>query len=162
MDFSPANEALADRFSLRPLSEIVPGLWQGMRPKSYIGYDLVISCEQFLAKKPMENFMGVTIHCPLRDEDDFEIPAYGIWAAAVAAHHVLDQQRGEKVLIHCSGGLNRSSLVTVRILELLGYEAHEAVAIIRRQHDDFALCNRAFERWALREQLPTAETTTLR
>jgi hypothetical protein len=156
-----SNEALQERYGLKSLSEIVPGLWQGMRPKTYIGYDLVISCEEFLAKKPMEDFMGTTIHCPMRDEDDFKIPACGIWAAAVAAHHVLEQQRGGKVLVHCSGGLNRSSLVTARILELLGYEAHEAVAIIRRSHDEFCLCNRQFERWVLREQLPTAETTTL-
>jgi len=161
------NPDLADRFGLSPVSEIIPGrLWQGMRPTSYIGYDLVVSCEWFLAKKPMLDYEGVTIHCPLRDEDDFDLrkAASLIWIAASGVAFALnDDSRASKTLIHCSGGLNRSSLVTIRALEIAhDWTPKEALTVLRAKHDPYVLCNRQFERWVLREQLPTAETTTLR
>lgn len=144
----------------KPLSEIIPGLFQGVRPGSYIGYDLVVSCEQFLAKKPMEGYEGVTVHVPFVDDDELPIPAFAIEMAAIMASMYLDN--GKRVLVHCSGGLNRSSLVTVRMLEALGHSARGAVELVRHRRDDFCLCNRAFERWALREELPTAETSMFR
>lgn len=142
---------------LTAVSEIVPGLFQGMRPASYKGYELVVSCEEFLAKKPMEGFMGGVFSVPMRDEDDFQIPTSLIEAAARAAHTVLLEHG--KVLVHCTGGLNRSSLVTVEILVQLGFPRCEAVTILREQRDEFCLCNRHFERHALREFLPTAENS---
>jgi hypothetical protein len=143
------------------VSEIFPGLWQGVRPESYIGYSLVVSCEEFLAKKPMEGYQGVTVHVPLVDDDEFDLPSMqgAIYAAALAAARCLGEG---PVLVHCSGGLNRSSLVTVEVLVDLGYSRREAVELIREKRDKFCLCNRAFERWALREFLPTAETSAFR
>lgn len=69
--------------AIPPLSEIIPGLFQGMRPRTYRGYDLVVSCEEHLAKGPMENYDGVVIHIPMRDDDEFRIPTWQI--AGVAA-----------------------------------------------------------------------------
>lgn len=154
---------LAAGLDLAPVSEITQGLWQGMRPATYIGYDLVVSCEQFLAKKPMEGYEGATVHVPLVDDDEFplESVASQIMAAASAAVSILADHG--KVLVHCSGGLNRSSLVTVETLvAAYGWERREAVTVLRAMRDKFCLCNRAFERWALREFLPTAETSAFR
>lgn len=142
------------------LSEIVTNLWQGRRPETYIGFDLVVSCEQFLAKRPMEDYAGMTLHVPLRDEDDFELPDVLYEAAGLVSDVMQD---GRKVLVHCTGGLNRSSLVTVLALSDLGYGTpKECIAMLRRVHDPYCLCNRAFERWLTGERLPTAETSTFR
>jgi len=131
-----------------------------MRPSTYRGYDLVVSCEQFLAKGPMEEYNGVVVHCPMRDADDFYIDERMIMSAAFAA--VAAYNRGGRVLVHCTGGLNRSSVVTARTLQLMGYTAAEAVLMLRTNHDAMCLCNRSFERWVLGEQLPTAETSIFR
>lgn len=146
---------------LRDVDAIVPGLFQGRRPNSYVGYDLVVSCEQHLAKKPMADYLGLTLHLAMVDDDAFVIPDQAVvYAARLVANVVRD---GGQALVHCSGGLNRSSLVTVRALQALGYGSpHECLAILRRTRDDFCLCNRAFERWALGEALPTAETSAFR
>lgn len=146
--------------ALDPVSEIIPGLFQGIRPPTYIGYDLVVSCEQFLAKKPMEGYEGMVIHIPMRDEDDFVIPESEIWSVMPAINIMLSAVK--RVLIHCSGGLNRSSLVTGEYLKYDGYNPKEAVIMLRAKRDPFCLCNKAFERWVLGEKLPTAETSTFR
>lgn len=145
---------------LDPQSQIVSGLWQGMRPASYVGWDVVVSCEEHLARRPMEGFEGAVVHVAMRDEDDFVIPALAIDVAATAVHRVLVQNGN--ALVHCTGGLNRSSLVTAAVLGKFGYEPDEAVRMIRETRDDFCLCNRRFERWVLGEPLPTAETSAFR
>lgn len=147
---------------LRPLtivSEIVPNLFQGVRPFSYSGYDLVVSCEQFLAKSPMDGWSGMLIHIPMVDDNQFVIPQVEIAIAYEAIDLMLSQDK--RVLVHCSGGLNRSSLVTGYYLKT-GLTPKDAVALIRAQRDPWCLCNKAFERWVLEEQLPTAETSTFR
>lgn len=146
---------------LDPVSEIIPGLWQGIRPASYRDYDLVVSCEQFLAKGPMESYDGMVIHIPMRDDDEFKVPNAAIQAAAHAMVVIISD--GGKILVHCSGGLNRSSLVTIRFLILCeSMLPADAVTLLRAKRDQFCLCNKAFERWVLGEQLPTAETSTFR
>lgn len=149
---------------LRPLadvSEIIPNLFQGIRPRTYRGYDLVVSCEQFLVKAPMESYDGMTIHIPMWDDDEFKIPEPEIGIVSTAIAEML--HRGGKVLVHCTGGLNRSSLVTVTYL--IDYEdltARDAVTLLRTKRDLYCLCNKTFERWVLGEQLPTEETSTFR
>lgn len=149
---------------LDPVSEIIPGLFQGIRPPSYIGYDLVVSCEQFLAKGPMEGYEGMVIHIPMVDDDQFEIPAQAIWDTVSAMENRTGAEYGDsaRILVHCSGGLNRSSLVTCSYLMSQGYSRLDAVTVLRAKRDPFCLCNKAFERWVLGEQLPTAETSTFR
>ena len=54
---------------------------------------------------------------------------------------------GDRVLIRCQAGLNRSGLVTALVLLLDGYEAAEAIQVIRDQRSPRALCNQAFVTW---------------
>lgn len=159
--------------SLRPLpavSEIVPMLWQGVRPNTYRGYDLVVSCEEFLAKGPMDGYRGMLIHIPMRDDDEFKIPAWEIDCVQSLVVLELEEPSDppKKILVHCSGGLNRSSLITAIVLKNLHFPGQpsltpqDAVTLLRAKRDPFCLCNRAFERWVLGEQLPTAETSMFR
>lgn len=54
---------------------------------------------------------------------------------------------GERVLIRCQAGVNRSGLVMALVLMLEGMTADEAIARIRECRSPFVLSNQHFERW---------------
>ena len=56
---------------------------------------------------------------------------------------------GDKVLIRCQAGLNRSGLVTALILIRAGFTAKEAIALIHRGRGDEALFNGEFYQWLM-------------
>jgi len=141
-------------------NHIADGLWQGQRPATYQGFHLVVSCEKHLAKGPMAGFDGVVIHVPMEDTDEFVIDGF---AVSVAAHAVaLALRRDKRVLVHCTGGINRSSVITVRALEKRGMSTNDAIILLRAQRDKWCLCNKNFERWLTGDYLPTKETSAFR
>ncbi|CAB4871704.1 unannotated protein [freshwater metagenome] len=54
---------------------------------------------------------------------------------------------GDRVLVRCQAGLNRSGLVLALALMIEGYTAQDAIELLRQQRSEFVLCNRQFERW---------------
>ena len=58
---------------------------------------------------------------------------------------------GNRVLIRCEGGWNRSGLVTALVLMKSGELAEDAVAELRLQRGALVLSNQAFESWLLAE-----------
>ena len=58
---------------------------------------------------------------------------------------------GDRVLIRCQAGLNRSGLVTALILIRAGLAAAKAIALIRKQRGEDALFNEEFCEWLLEE-----------
>lgn len=52
--------------------------------------------------------------------------------------------RGDKVLVHCQAGLNRSGLVTAFSLMRLGWPAQKAIDHLRNQRSHMVLCNKTF------------------
>ena len=58
---------------------------------------------------------------------------------------------GDRVLIRCQAGLNRSGLVTALILIRAGLAANKAIALIRKQRGEDALFNEEFCEWLLEE-----------
>ncbi len=138
-------------------SEILPGLWQGGTDD----YDVI----------------GVAGHCPNRvtsthfdsvytlyaranaaswnvkevrfgfadgDMTDFD-PEADLYFAVREAH--ADWKAGKRVLVRCQAGLNRSGLVMALVLIREGYTPEQAVALIRQNRGDIALCNDTFVRW---------------
>ena len=67
------------------------------------------------------------------------------------AEHV---RAGDKVLVNCMSGLNRSGLLVGRALVALGYLPLEAAELIRRARGPHALSNREFTRFLLIECTP--------
>ncbi len=58
---------------------------------------------------------------------------------------------GERVLIRCQAGVNRSGLVMALVLMLAGRSAEEAIALIRERRAPAVLSNRHFVRWLVTE-----------
>ena len=56
---------------------------------------------------------------------------------------------GDRVLIRCQAGLNRSGLVTALVLIKEGYSPDQAIDLIRAKRGEDALCNSQFEQWLL-------------
>ena len=61
---------------------------------------------------------------------------------------------GDRVVVNCAAGLNRSGLIVGRALIALGHEPAEAVALIREARGPRALFNRTFERFLLERCSP--------
>ena len=60
-------------------------------------------------------------------------------------------KQGDRVLVRCQAGLNRSGLVLALILIKDGLNPAEAIARIRNNRGDDALFNRDFHNWLLTE-----------
>jgi protein-tyrosine phosphatase len=67
---------------------------------------------------------------------------------------------GDRVLIRCQAGLNRSGLVTALVLMKEGYSADDAIDLIRAERGEDALCNSHFERWLLTSALSFINSPT--
>ncbi len=58
-------------------------------------------------------------------------------------------KRGDRVLVRCQAGLNRSGLVTALILIKDGHSPVEAINLIRNNRGDHALFNESFVNWLI-------------
>ncbi|WP_370246594.1 hypothetical protein [Nocardioides sp.] len=134
-----------------PWNEVVPGLFQGghdVRPVSatacVVGteFDLVVS----LATRPGYGPADGVPHRVLRMADagvDAPLAARLDELAGEVAAAVTDRRR---VLVRCSGGLNRSGLVTALALRRLGHDTAAAIAAVRAARGPWALTNPGFVR----------------
>jgi hypothetical protein len=69
-------------------------------------------------------------------------------------HHIADivveaLDRGDKVLVHCQAGLNRSNLIAALALIKRGRTPADAITLLRDRRSPAVLCNGAFESWLL-------------
>ena len=62
---------------------------------------------------------------------------------------------GDRVLIRCQAGLNRSGLVTVLVLMLAGRTAQDAIRLVRERRSAYALFNPDFVDWLV-DRAPAA------
>lgn len=132
-----------------PWDEVVPGLWQGghdVRSQSatacVVGdeFDLVVS----LATRPGHGPADGVEHVVARLADagvDAATAARLDELASVVADAVAD---GRRVLVRCSGGLNRSGLVVGLALLRAGRTPAEAMALVRAARGPWALTNPGF------------------
>lgn len=131
-----------------PWNEVVPGLWQGghnVRSQAPVcvvddEFDVVVSLVARSGYGPAD---GVEHHV-LRMAD-------AVVDGAVAeeigrlARVVADAVRADRrVLVRCSGGLNRSGLVVARALVELGHDVDDAIRLVRAARGPWALTNPMF------------------
>jgi protein-tyrosine phosphatase len=58
---------------------------------------------------------------------------------------------GDRLLVRCQAGLNRSGLVTSLILIKSGMEVQSVIELLRERRSQYALCNSEYEEWLLTE-----------
>jgi len=136
-----------------PWNEIIPNLWQGglhyqADPNDwdvedaypYDEFQLVVSLHPklgFEPTPPIPEWRGRIPDGVLDNEDRRRVNE-----AVTATLAALED--GKRVLVRCQAGYNRSGLVVALVLLAKGWTADEAIAHIRRQRSEWALCNEHF------------------
>lgn len=108
------------------------------------GIDLGDTFDTIVSLYPWEKYPANGKTYQYEMYDGGEVDADTIERAAAMALAALD--RGEKVLVHCQAGLNRSGVVAARVLMRQGMSADEAITLLRKRSNQ-VLCNTFFERW---------------
>lgn len=138
--------------------QVVPGLFISTRlaqDAEYrtLGVDVIVDLEDWdYAWVPSVPLGKMFVSFPMEDDDAVDPKVRDV--AAFIASLVGSEQ---KVLVHCTEGLNRSGVVVARALMDLGHSAGEAIDLIRRRRgpsvDGFpALGNASFGDWLLAEE----------
>lgn len=141
--------------ALEPWTEIVPNLWMGghdYNQSTTGGQDIVSKNPEnvfrvvvSLYRRPEFDPSNGTVHHVLTFADsglDTSIITKAQQGAMVAADSVRD---GNKTLVRCQAGLNRSGLVTGLALRELGYTSREAVTMMQTKRSPWVLCNEHYE-----------------
>lgn len=132
-----------------PWNEVVPGLWQGghdirsQRRSACVvddEFDLVVSLVNRSGYGPAD---GVD-HRIFRIADAVVDTQVGLRVQELGAEIATAVGDGRRVLVRCSGGLNRSGLVAAVALTHLGHPVDEAVSLVRRARGPWALTNPMF------------------
>jgi hypothetical protein len=145
-------------------SEIVPGLWQGGTeddevvggrvPADHAGalvgrrprFDVVVTLYADAQPAPW----GVEeLRFGFPDAD--LTPDFARRAVALARHAHRRWRDGERVLVRCQAGVNRSGLVMALVLMLEGHDVHDAIALIRARRAPAVLSNFAYVRWLVQD-----------
>jgi hypothetical protein len=132
-----------------PWNEVVPGLFQGghdVRSQSRTAcvvtdeFDLVVSLAVREGYGPPD---GVEHHVArMADAGVDGAVAHRVDELSVLAADAVSA--GRRVLVRCSGGLNRSGLVVAATLVRLGHAPDEAIGLVRSARGPWALTNPAF------------------
>jgi protein-tyrosine phosphatase len=142
--------------------EVLPGLFLSKRlvePEDFasLGVDAIVALDDWentWSPPVPENHLYV--HFPIDDGDTVDPKTREV--ARLVAGLVTT---GQRVLVHCVQGLNRSGVVVARALMFLGYGAAEAIALVRVRRgldEGFgALGNERFVAWLLSEEAGSHE-----
>lgn len=85
-------------------------------------------------------------HLPIRDGHIPDTAFEAVWSEHSARLRAL-VAAGNRVLVHCRGGLGRAGMVSARLLVEMGADPDEAISIVRRQRSRDAIETRAQEAW---------------
>lgn len=98
--------------------------------------------EQYTVKHNLDSSLSVVM---------FDSKEQGMEQVDAIAEWVYQCQKLGPTLVHCQAGLNRSSLIAVRVLQKMGSEgrgymsADNAIKLLREKRSPACLCNPAFE-----------------
>ena len=132
-----------------PWNEVVPGLWQGGhdvisqdREACVVGdeFDLVVSLVSRAGYGPAPEVE----HLVLRMADAGIDPALGVRLDELAERIAAEVGSGNRVLVRCSGGLNRSGMLVAAALVKQGRTPDEAIGLVRAARGPWALTNPGF------------------
>ena len=135
-------------------SEVVPGLWQGGTDDDDVfdqlekpmitkkEFDLVVTA--YSLANPVDWFVK-ELRFGFYDSDMRDFDPSDLQPIVRMAH--AEWKRGQRVLIRCQAGMNRSGLIMALVLIREGYTAEDAIDLIRAKRSKHALFNGRFEKW---------------
>jgi len=113
--------------------EILPGLWQGGRPPMgdvlhRHGFGMLVLCAREI-QEDAEHWPGLdVIHAPNDDESELPSRETLLQALTAARQAALRVASGQRVLVTCNMGINRSGLVTaVAVRHLTGWPGTKVI-----------------------------------
>lgn len=131
------------------MNEVTPRLWQGAAPdpiKPYPEFDAIVLCANEVQPK-FQRFKGDVIRAPFVDSP-YPTAKERRTAIRVAREVGKRLRKGQKVLVTCAAGLNRSGLVVGLALKMRSrMHVNEIIKRIRKARGPLALSNPAFERF---------------
>ena len=142
-------------------------LWSPIREGLWMGgtYEVLVDSSRHAPHISLESFDTViTLFAdapPVRagvkefrlgfeDQETLDVDLNSLAHLVQLAHN--EWVSGNRVLIRCEGGWNRSGLVTALVLMKSGELAKDAVAELRSQRGALVLSNQAFENWLLTDE----------
>lgn len=125
---------------------VAPRLWIGAKPpfdRDLAQVDLLVLCAAELQPEHLA-FHGVVLRCPLPDATlEVTQSALAIMASVTVAQAVA---QGQRALVTCAAGLNRSSLVAGLALgQLTTMSGSQIIAHVKKHRGSMALSNRHFQ-----------------
>jgi protein-tyrosine phosphatase len=135
-------------------SEVLPGLWQGGTDDDDVydqlqkpmitkkEFDLVVTA--YSLANPVDWFVK-ELRFGFYDSDMRDFEPNDLQPIVRMAH--AEWKRGQRVLIRCQAGMNRSGLIMALVLIREGYTAEDAINLIRAKRSKHALFNGRFEKW---------------
>jgi hypothetical protein len=144
-----------DGYPYDPFNEVIPGLAQA---SSWIPPDQLLDLHGFdvsvdvggwdqTPKMGDRRYVFLLLDDVPRIVDPDAVHALGIRVASMV-------DRGDRVVVNCAAGLNRSGLIVGRALIALGHEPADAISLIRAARGPRALFNRTFEAFLLERCTP--------
>jgi hypothetical protein len=135
-------------------SELLPGLWQGGTDDDDVydqlrtpmitkkEFDFVVTA--YSCANPVDWFVK-EMRFGFYDSDMTDFDPAELQAIVRMTH--AEWKRGQRVLIRCQAGMNRSGLIMALVLIREGYTAQEAIELIRSKRSKHALFNGRFADW---------------
>lgn len=138
-------------------SNVAPKLWIGAKPpadRTYPGVDVIVLCAAEYQPEQLPHFKGRIVRCPIPDDALSSAETHRVLMAAREVERAL--RAGQRVLVTCQMGINRSALVAAIALSRLSVRrapsgkivarasADEVIALLRRKRDARCLYNPHF------------------
>jgi hypothetical protein len=155
---------LGGKLDITLWSEILPNLWQGgtgdedrIGDKHYQFDRGLVSIKKrhfdsvytFYGHANPVDWLVKEFRYGFFDNHDTNFDMELLKRIVVAAHD--DWKRGERVLIRCQAGLNRSGLICALVLIRDGYEPADAITLMREKRHEQVLFNPNFEDFLLNQ-----------
>jgi len=126
-------------------NEVIPRLWQGAAPPAgKLDFDVLVLAADS-NQPPASDFPGVKIiRVPLNDPTNQFYKAEQAPAVQAALQVAQAYLTGDRILVTCQRGWNRSGLIVALALQFLGVDANRSIDLVRAARGADALSNTAF------------------
>ena len=120
-------------------NEVVPGIWLGNKLAAKDGQFLkdagittVFNCTKDL---PFHDSIKKRYRIPVDDNlDPKEIENMYLWAPEAIVAMVREYKKGERILVHCHAGMQRSAaLLTMALMAMMHLPSREVIPLVRKK-----------------------------